>query len=175
VVAASASVIAGAGAFAISAMRVQASTCGWPGYQNHAAGNTFNDGVQPEAQSDVNECDGGLPGYAGDDGHWYDQYYYGVTLGCNGCSNSSEQDIKVSARGWVCGKLVYTNGPADWSTSNSWETPWYNMGSNSGGVGESFCGPQHDWTVKITAWDGETWSTYLNEDNEGCNFECGGP
>jgi hypothetical protein len=90
---------------------------------------------------------------------------------CNGCSNSSEQNVNVQGRGWVCGKLTYTYGPTDWSSANTVTSPWYNMG-NSGDVGHDFCGDQHDWTVKVTAWDGETWSSYLNEDNEGCSFEC---
>lgn len=170
-----ASLVAGTTAFMLPMMRAQAGTCAWPGYENHAQGNTFNDGLQPGAQSDVNTCDGGLPGSQGDNGRWYDQYYYGVTLSCNGCSNSSEQDVKVTGRGWVCGKLKYTYGPADWSTTNSVQSPWYDMGSNSGGVNDTFCGAQHDWSVKVTAWDGETWSTYLNEEHDSCAFECGGP
>jgi hypothetical protein len=163
-----AGLVAGATTAALPALHVQAATCYWPGYDKDSQGDPFQDGVQPTANSDTNVCYGGLPGYQGDDGHVYFQYYYAVGLNCNNCSNSSEQDIVVHARGWVCGNLTYTYGPTHWSTANSVESPWNNMG-HEGDYGNDFCGDQHDFTVKVTAWDGATWSTYLNEDGEGCD------
>jgi hypothetical protein len=170
VVAAAACLIAGATTAALPVLHVQATTCIWPGYYKDASGDTFQDGIQPTANSDTNTCDGGTPGYQGDDGHVYFQWYYAVGLPCGGCSNSSEQDITVTARSWQCGNLAYDNGPVHWSTANSLTTAWYSMG-NEGDYGKDFCGDQHDFSVKVTAWDGETWSTYLNEEDEGCSFD----